>query len=149
MIPKKFTISLLNFWWVVLSKTLLWTLILKTSSRMLWWTWVMIWKSCMSKRATQLLEMEVWEGLLPVSLILLPPSRFLHGDMESDTITEFSSRLSEMAIRLRSQTFGSVKEIHGRLRDRILLTKSGSMVKSQSIETELPREQTGIIVKKW
>ena len=68
--------------------------------------------------------------------------------MVLDMNTEYSSKLSEMDIRLRSQISGSIMETLGRLRDKIFNTKLDSMVTLKNIKTVPPREQDGRAAKR-
>jgi hypothetical protein len=53
-----------------------------------------------------------------------------------------------MDISVKSQTTGSQEEIHGKLKDRMSLIKSGFMVYLTNTETETPKDLTGSIAKK-
>lgn len=78
-------------------------------------------------------EMEVWVDWQPVSSILLLPSIILHGAMESDTIMVSSDKSLKMVTKFKFQTFGSAREILGKLKELTFNIKLDFMVKPEKL----------------
>ena len=102
----------------------------------------------MNRKLTLLWEMEVSEDLLHASLIHWQLLRFQHGVMELDTIMVYLNNWLKMDIKLKFQIFGWRKEIHGKLKDKMLLTMLDFMVIQKSIWMETQKELIGKDVRK-